>query len=152
MLNDFRYAVRVLRSHPGFTIVAVLTLALGIGANTAIFSVIDHVLLRRAPVAGIDRLAVLWETDRNTGTTREPASWPDFVDYRQRSRTAEEMAAVLAQEVNFAPSTGEPVRLQALAVTAEFLPMIGVQPLRGRLFTTSEARVGCPNVALISEG
>jgi putative ABC transport system permease protein len=152
MLNDFRYAVRVLRSHPGFTIVSVLTLALGIGANTAIFSVIDHVLLRRAPIAGIEHLAVLWETDRNTGTTREPASWPDFVDYRQRSRTAEEMAAFLAQEVNFAPSSGEPVRLQALAVTAEFLPMIGVQPSRGRFFTPSEARVGGPNVAVISEG
>ncbi len=86
--QDLRYALRLLTANPGFAIVALLTLALGIGANTAIFSVIDTVLLRRAPVRDIDRLAVLWETDRNTSTTREPASLPDFLDYKQRSQRA----------------------------------------------------------------
>ena len=66
---------------PGFTAVAVVTMALGIGANTAIFSVVDGVLLRAAPFKDLDRLAMVWETDRHSGTTREPASVPDFLDY-----------------------------------------------------------------------
>ena len=76
--QDLRYALRLLVGNPGFAVVALLTMALGIGANTAIFSVIDTVLLRPAPVKDIDALAVVWETDRNTSTTREPASLPDF--------------------------------------------------------------------------
>ena len=76
--QDLRYALRLLAGNPGFAVVALLTMALGIGANTAIFSVIDTVLLRPAPVEDIDALAVVWETDRNTSTTREPASLPDY--------------------------------------------------------------------------
>ena len=83
--QDLRYAVRQLASAPAFTAVALLTLALGVGANTAIFSVIDHVLLRQTPLHAIDRLAVVWETDRNTGTMREPAS--QLVGARQTSLT-----------------------------------------------------------------
>ena len=82
-MRELRYAVRMFAGTPGFTLVALVTLALGIGANTAIFSVIDNVLLRPAPIPGIDRLAVVWETDRNTGTFREPGSFPDFLDYRR---------------------------------------------------------------------
>ena len=82
LTQDLRYAARLLAGNPGFTAVALLTLALGVGANTAIFSVIDTVLLRGAPVRDIDQLAVIWETDRNTGTRREPASLPDVLDYR----------------------------------------------------------------------
>ena len=78
-LQDLRFAVRASSSPTAdSTVVAILTLALGIGANTAIFSVVDGVLLRPAPVADLDRLAMVWETDRHTGTTREPASIPDF--------------------------------------------------------------------------
>ena len=79
--QDLRYALRLLAGNPSFAVVALLTMALGIGANTAIFSVIDTVLLRPAPVEDIDALAVVWETDRNTSTTREPASLPDYLDY-----------------------------------------------------------------------
>ena len=78
--QDLRYALRLLAGNPSFAVVALLTMALGIGANTAIFSVIDTVLLRPAPVEDIDALAVVWETDRNTSTTREPASLPDYLD------------------------------------------------------------------------
>jgi hypothetical protein len=81
-IQDLRYAVRALRSSPGFTLAAVLTLALGIGANAAIFSVVDGVLLRPAPFPDIDRLVMVWETDRKSGTTREPASVPDFQDFQ----------------------------------------------------------------------
>jgi putative ABC transport system permease protein len=150
-LFDFRYALRLLVRNPGFSVVSGLTLALGIGASTAIFSIIDAVLLRRAPLPGVEQVAVVWETDRQTGTTREPASLPDFLDYRQRSGASKEMAAFNATEVNYAPDRGDPVRLQALAVTAEFLPLLGLSPLAGRGFTTTEASPGGPRVVIISD-
>ena len=102
-MRELRYAVRMFAGTRLSHSSRVITLALGIGANTAIFSVIDNVLLRRAPIPGIDRLAVVWETDRNTGTFREPGSFPDFLDYRQRSRRIEQLAAFIATEVNYTP-------------------------------------------------
>jgi putative ABC transport system permease protein len=150
--QDLRYAFRILVGNPGFAIVALLTMALGIGANTAIFSVIDTVLLRPAPVKDIGALAVVWETDRNTSTTREPASLPDFLDYKQRSQRVEQMAAFAGNEVNYTPEQGEAIRLQALAVTDELLPMLGVRPIAGRGFTAEEARAGGPPVVVISDG
>ena len=100
LANDIRVALRSLRRSPGFTLAAVTTLALGIGANTAIFSVIDGVLLRPTPFPHIDRLAMVWETDRKSGTTREPASVPDFQDFQQQSRRFSALAAFAAQEVS----------------------------------------------------
>ena len=142
--HDVRYAVRLLTSNPGFAIVALLTMALGIGANTAIFSVIDSVLLRQAPVTDIDSLAVVWETDRNTSTTREPASLPDYLDFKQRSQRVQQLASFDATEVNYTPDQGEASRLQALQVSDELLPMLGVRPVAGRGFTAEEARAGGP--------
>ena len=150
--QDLRYALRLLAGNPGFAVVALLTMALAIGANTAIFSVIDTVLLRPAPVEDIDALAVVWETDRNTSTTREPASLPDYLDYKQRSRRVSAIAAFAGTEMNYTPEAGEAIRLQALSVTDDLLPMLGVRPLSGRGFTAEEARAGGPAVALISEG
>ena len=135
MAQDLRYAVRMLVGNPGFSVVALLTMALGIGANTAIFSVIDTVLLRPAPVRDIGSLAVVWETDRNTSTTREPASLPDFRDFQQRSQRVEQLAAFTGSEVNYSPDGGEAIRLQALEATHELLPMLGVKNLVGRGFT-----------------
>ena len=150
--QDLRYALRLLIGNPGFALVALVTMALGIGANTAIFSVIDTVLLRQAPVKDIDALAVVWETDRNTSTTREPASLPDFLDFKQRSQRVEQIAAFAGNEVNYTPDQGEAIRLQALAVTDELLPMLGVRPVAGRGFTADEARAGGPAVVVISDG
>lgn len=151
LLQDIRYALRQLRTSPGFTFAAVLTLALGIGANTAIFSVVDGVLLRPAPFENMDRLAMVWETDRKSSTTHEPASVPDFFDFQQRSARFERLAAFAAAEVNLTPDEGDPSRLAALAVTHEFLPLLGVRPLLGRVFTEEEDRPGGAAVALISE-
>ena len=151
MLSDFQYAARSFRKTPGLTTVVVLTLALGIGANTAIFSVIDAVLLRPTPVQQLDRLAIVWETDRNTGTTREPASFPDYLDFKARTRTFEDLAAVMAGEVNLTPDRGDPLRLPVLQVSANALPMLGIQPLAGRTFTADEDRPGGADVVLISE-
>jgi putative ABC transport system permease protein len=150
--HDLRYAARMLGHHPTFTLVALLTLALGIGANTAIFSVVDTVLLRPAPVADLGRLAVVWETDRATGTTREPGSLPDFFDYRARSRHVERLAAVAAGEMNYAPARGEPVRLQILEVSEDFLPLMGLHPSAGRVFTAEDARPGGPAHVILSDG
>lgn len=151
LLQDLRYTFRMLRRAPGFAAIAVASLALGIGLNTAIFSVVDGVLLRRAPVENLDRVMMVWETDRNTGTTREPASWPDFVDFRERSDTFAALAAVTAGERNLTPEGGEPTRLAALAVTSEFMPMLGLRPIAGRGFRPEEATAGGPNVVLISD-
>src|SRR5207249_1677332 len=114
---------------PALAAVILLTLALGIGANTAIFSVVNAVLLRPAPMRDIERLAMVWETDRNTGTTREPASLPDYLDFTRRSRTFESLAAMATGEVNLTPDTGDPLRLPMLQMTADALPMLGIRPL-----------------------
>jgi len=151
MLSDFRFALRSFRKTPGLTAVVLLTLALGIGANTAIFSVIDAVLLRPTPLQHLDRLAMVWETDRNTATTREPASLPDYIDFKARTRTFEDLAAVMAGEVNLTPDRGDPLRLPVLQVSANALPMLGIQPIAGRMFTTDEDRPGGADVVLISE-
>jgi putative ABC transport system permease protein len=152
MWADVRYAVRSFQKTPGLTAVLILTLALGIGANTAIFSVIDAVLLRPAPFSHLDRLVMVWETDRNTGTTREPSSFPDYLDFKARARTCESLAAIMASEVNLTPEHGDPVRLPVLNVSFDALPMLGIQPIAGRTFTADEDRPGGPAVVVISEG
>jgi putative ABC transport system permease protein len=151
MLTDVRYAIRSFLRTPALAAVIIITLALGIGANTAIFSVVDAVLLRPAPLQHIDRLAMVWETDRNTGTTREPASLPDYLDFKARSRAFAVLAAIVAGEVNLTPERGDPVRLPMLSVTADALPMLGLTPIAGRTFTPEEDRAGGPAVVLISE-
>jgi putative ABC transport system permease protein len=151
MWSDFRYAARSFHNTPGLTAILVLTLALGIGANTAIFSVIDAVLLRPAPFAQLNRLVMVWETDRNTGTTREPSSFPDYLDFKARTRTCEGLAAIAASEVNLTPEHGDPLRLPVLNVSFDALPMLGIQPIAGRTFAAEEDRPGGPDVVVISE-
>jgi predicted permease len=150
-LQDLRYAGRTLRKDAGFCAAAVSILALGIGANTAIFSVVDGVLLRPVPVKDLARLAMVWETDRNSGTTREPASVPDFLDFETHSRSFESLAAWTGGEANLAPASGEPVRLATLQATHTLLPMLGIAPVAGRTFTAEEDVAHGPAVALISE-
>lgn len=136
--RDFRYAARTLRKSPGFAAAAVLTLALGIGANTAIFSVVDGVLLRPIPFADPDELYMIWETDRNSGTTREPASLPDYLDFRAQSERFEDMGALMFRQANIAAEGVAPARVSGLLVTPSLLSMLGVRPLVGRLFTTRD--------------
>ncbi len=151
LAHDLRYAARQLRRSPTFTAVAVVTLALGIGANTAIFSVVDGVLLRPAPVADIGRLVVVWETDRASGTTREPASWPDFEDFQRLGRTLGASAALAGSDVTLTGSGGEPAVASAVAASANYFSLIGVTPLLGRSPTPEEDRPGGPLVAMIGE-
>lgn len=151
ILQDLRFALRSLWRARAFTTAAVLTLALGIGANSAIFSVVDGVLLRPAPFAGTDRLTMVWETDRKSGTTHEPSSIPDFRDFQQRSRQFAQLAAFTGTEVNVTRQGSDPARVAALAVTESFLPMLGVQPLAGRLLSPDETRASGARGVLISE-
>ena len=94
--RDMIYALRAMRREPGFTLAAIVTLALGIGVTTSIFTVVDGVLLRHVPVAEIERVMMLWETDRASGTTREPASVPDYLDFTVSAANFESIAALQA--------------------------------------------------------
>ena len=151
MLSDLRYALRSFLKNPAFTAACVLTLALGIGANTAIFSVVDAVLLERAPFTDIDRLVMVWETDRNTGTTREPASLPDYLDIKERARSLAGAAVLMAGEMNLAPASGDPRRVPVLRVSDGLLPMLGLHPIAGRGFAADDDRPGAPGSVLIAE-
>jgi predicted permease len=151
LIQDIRFAIRSLAKSPGFTVAAVVTLALGIGATTAIFSVVDGVLLRPTPFVDMERLAMVWETDRKSGTAHEPASVPDYLDFQRRSERFEQLTAFAAVETNLTPKQGEPTRLAALAISHEFLPTLGVRPIVGRVFTAEEdAPGGGARVAVIS--
>ena len=152
MLHDLRYGARLLGRNAAFAAAAILTLTLGIGMTTAIFSVVDAVLLRPVPFPDPERLVVVWETDRDSGTTHEPGAWPDFVDFQQRSRRMDGFAGLIAGEATLTPGDGEPLRMAALRVTDGFLPLVGVRPIVGRTFTRDDDRLGGPAVALISEG
>jgi len=94
---------------------------------------------------------MVWETDRNSGTTREPASLPDYLDFRERARTFRSLAAVMAAERNLTPPTGEPVRLASLQSSASFLPLLGVTPVLGRVLDERDEAAGAGRVALVSE-
>jgi len=136
-LRDLRHAVRTLRKMPGFSVVAVLVLALGIGANTAIFSVVNAVVLRPLPYPGADRLALIWETDLKDGVQREGPSGPNFLDWKGQSQSFEEMALL---EVGTGTLTGggEPEQITGLRVTVNFLSMLGAHTVLGRDFTAKE--------------
>ena len=148
---DIRYAVRLLRRAPAFTTAAVLTLALGIGVTMAIFNVIDIVLLRALPYPESGRLVMVWETDRASGTEREPASFPDFLDFKARSRTLDRIGAFMPIDANLQPDHGDPMRVAALAVTPEIPELLGVRTIAGRAMSADDDQLQAPATALISE-
>ena len=152
-LNDLRqdalYGLRTLRKNPGFTIVAVLTLALGIGANTAIFSMVNGVLLRPLSYADPDKLVAVWETFQKRGSDRFPFSFPNFRDWQERNQVFEKFALFRDLQVNFTTDEGTE-RLPAALVTAEFLPALRVSPQLGRAFTPADDVKGAEPVALLS--
>jgi putative ABC transport system permease protein len=148
---DVRHAARLLWSHPAFSAAVVLTLALGIGATTAIFSVVNAVLLRPSPFADPDRIVMVWETDRGSNTQHEPASWPDVVDFRAGSRTLQSIGSMLGMDLTIT-GADDPQRVAGLAVTPNLLTLLGVHPLAGRLFLATEGDSGGQQVAILSEG
>ncbi|MGH9348942.1 MAG: ABC transporter permease [Vicinamibacterales bacterium] len=151
LVADIRFACRLLVRSPGFAAAAVLTLALGIGATTAIFSVVDAVLLRPVPLPEPGRLVMVWETDRDSGTFREPGAWPDLVDFQQRSRRIDRFGAFLADEAILTLGAGEPSRVATVHMTHAFAPLLGLSPLAGRPLGPDDDRAGGPPVVWISE-
>jgi predicted permease len=149
--QDVRYCVRLLRRNPGFTIASVATLALGVGMTAAIFSVVNAVLLRPMPYPDADRLVMLWQTDRASGTRHEPASFPDFLDFQQRSLTVDTIGAFQAFDANLQPDRGDPSRAAAIAATPEVLRLLGVRPMAGRAFVAADDRPGAQPTVLISD-
>jgi len=137
LLKDVRYSFRTLRKMPGFSIVALLVLALGIGANTAIFSVVNSVVLRPLPYPGADRLALIWETDLKDGIKREGPSAPNFLDWKEQSQSFEEMA-LLEVGTGTLTGEGEPEQVVGLRVTTNFLSMLGARTVLGRGFIAAE--------------
>src|SRR6266478_5134870 len=147
--QDVRFALRMLFKRPGFTLVAVATLALGIGANTAIFTVVHSVLLEQLPFPKADRLAIVWSIYGNEG--RAPASGPELMTIRERSRLFEDLGGIWAQS-GALTGEGEPEQVELGMVTANFLGILGTNPQLGRLFLSSEEGSGAPFVAILSDG
>jgi predicted permease len=150
-MQDLRYGLRLFRRSPGFSIVAVLTLALGIGANTAIFSVVNGVLLRPLPFPKPDRLVRLWESVPAKGVANNVVEPFNFIDWRARSRSFEGMAAIMDSTMNLT-GVGEPLALPGLGVTPEFFSILGVPPLYGRGFLTEEGVPGANGAVVLGYG
>ena len=149
-MNDLRFALRQLRKSPGFTLIAVLTLGLGIGANTAIFSVIYAVLLQPLPYPEGDRLMILTETDANQ--PQISVSFPDYLDWRRDNTVFEHLAVSRRESFNLSGLEGRaPEQISGGLVTASFFKVIGLNPQLGRVFTEEEDRVGGPMVVVISD-
>ncbi len=147
--QDLRYALRLLQKSPGFTAVAVLTLALGIGANTAVFSVVDAVLLRPLPYKSPERLVLVSESVPKLGNDDLGVSAAEYFDYRSRNRSFSETASFERDGYNLT-GEGTPLRVNAARVSASAFPLLGVQPVLGRTFTNEEDREGAENVAVLS--
>jgi predicted permease len=147
--KDMLFGWRILRRNRSFTAVAVLTLALGIGANTAIFSVIDTVLLRPLPYQASERLVRLWATNQREDT-RLTISPAEFFDYQERNEVFEEIAALFPSGGGTLTGSGEPERLNGARVSASFFPLLGVSPILGRTFTPKEDRPGAERIVMIS--
>ena len=148
-MQDLRYAFRTLRRTPGFTTVAVLILALGIGANTSIFSVISAVLLRPLPFPDPDRLVVVWE-DRSGGSARLMPNHVDYVEWQRRSRSFEGIAAIADISYNLT-GEGEPERLGTSHATPNLFSVLGTRALLGRTFTSDDTTSTSLAVVVIDE-
>src|SRR5215472_9213105 len=150
LINEIRCSVRSLLKQKGFTLIAVVTLALGIGANTAIFSVVNAVLLRPLPFKEPERLVLVWERRANSGATEIPVSAHEFAAWRERSHSFQALALLEPSTVSLT-GRGDPVSVTAARVSVEFFPVLGVPPLLGRTFVTGEDQSGDSKVVLLSQ-
>jgi predicted permease len=148
---DLRYGLRMLRMNPGFTAVAVLTLALGIGANTAIFSVLDAVVLKPLPYLQADRLALIWTEMKSAGQSRVPSSGPDLVDIRRRAKLLQDTGGIWVGSAAVT-GTGEPEQIKLGFTTANFLALLGIPPAKGRLFNAQGESENAGPVIIITDG
>jgi putative ABC transport system permease protein len=147
--QDFRYALRTLRRTPSFTLAAVACLALGIGANTAIFSVIDGILLRPLPFSDPASLVMVWETDPSQGRDRNVVSPANYLDWRAQSSSFADIGSYIDWRGNLT-GIDEPVEVKVSIATASFFRVLGVPPALGRVYTPEEDMPNAPNVVVLS--
>src|SRR5216684_157878 len=150
LMQDLRYAQRQLRKNPGFTVVAVITVALGIGATTSIYSIADSLLLRPLPYANSPRIVRVWNTFAPRGMMEIPASEAEFLEYGQ-SQTFAHFAGFSTGAVTLTGS-GDPLRVAASWGTSDFFQVMGTKPLLGRVFASDEFQPGHGQVAVLSYG
>jgi predicted permease len=149
LLQDIRYAVRTLAKSPGFAAIVILTLALGIGANAALFSVVNGVLLNPLAYPHSGQLTAIYE--KNAGSEQGPISYLNFLDWERETQTFSSMAIYRHQDYNFT-SQGQAERLNGFMVSAGFFPTLGVNPILGRFFNVNDDRVGAGPVVVLSSG
>jgi predicted permease len=155
LFQDLRYGLRILLRRPGFTAVAVAALALGIGANSAIFSVVNGVVLRALPYKDPERLTMMWSRrpllQTQVGPSEFPVSAADFIDWRDQNQSFDQIAAFHSQAFNIT-GAGEPEYLGGVRASASLFSLLGVEPRLGRTFTAEEDQSGADRVAIISHG
>ena len=149
--RDARYALRLLFRAPAFSIIAILTFAVGIGVNTAVFNVVNGVLLRPLPYPDADRITMVWLDNRREGIREDITSYPNYLDWRDQNASFAHMAAYTPAAFSLTGS-GEPERLPGALVTANFFDVMQVQPLLGRVFTEHNETPGQDGVVLVSYG
>jgi putative ABC transport system permease protein len=148
LIHDLRYAFRTIEKNPGFSLVAMFALALGIGANTAIFSVVNALLLRPLPYAEPERVVMVWESSPR-GALQNVVAPADYLDWKAQNHVFDAMSPVLPQ-LDILTGAGEPDEIPGFAVGASFFPLLGVTPRLGRSFSGEEEKPGGPNVAVLS--
>src|SRR5262249_38357305 len=149
LLQDLHYGARMLLKSPGFTLVAILTLALGIGANTAIFSLVNSILLRQLPFRQPERL--VWVYSRRPAPGKYPFTLPDFIDYRDQNQSLSGIAGYASWSANLTDQ-GEPEQLQGLRISAKAFELLGVEAVVGRALQPSDDTPGRQQVAVLSYG
>src|SRR5258708_32836207 len=150
LLKDIAYGLRMLIKNPGFTVVAILALTLGIGANTAIFSVVEWVVVRSLRYRDSGGVVQLWEASARKGRSEIPASYPNFADWRDQNHVFEHVVAYSDWSFNLT-GAGEPERISSAIVSPAFFSALGIKPIRGRVFLSGEDERGKDLVAVISE-
>src|SRR5947209_6856271 len=151
LLNDLRYNARTLRKQPGFVVLIVLILALGIGANTTIFSVVNAVLIRPLPYEAPERIVMLWETNQSKALPRSIVSPANFLDWRTQNHVFDSLAAFRFWYYTVT-GHGDPERYQGARVSTSFFPLLGVRPMLGRNFLPEEEEAGRDHVVILSHG
>ena len=150
ILHDLRYALRTLRRSPGFATIAIVTLALGIGANTAVFTVVNAVLLRPLPYREPERLAMVWESNTSRQRDKNVVNPQNYLDWRERATAFAGLSALTWTSITF--TGGSPELVSGRAVTPDFFSVMGAAPALGRTFTVAEALPNGPSVIVLSNG
>jgi hypothetical protein len=151
LVKDIHFAFRQIRRHPAFSFLLILTVAVAIGGNVAIFSVLEGIVLRPLPYPDADRILAVWETPDEQERWYQPFTGPDYFDVREETQSLEEFGLIHLRYLNVA-GEGEPVRVGAGAVTASLFKVLGMQAAQGRYITEDEELDGSHRVVVLSHG